>query len=233
MERLKIILLLSATLLLTTTIILLYKFRNNRIIQNYNRAIIDTSVLMDGRILEVARAGFGPCQLYIPTSVVGELQHLADMADRTKRKRARYGLDIIHELQKLSTPTTKIIQYDTGALVDDQLIALAKQYGAQLMTIDFNLSKVALTAGITVLNINELAQTLRPILLPGEKTTVKLIRAGESPKQAIGYLDDATLVVVDDAKRYIGNEVEIVCTRVLQTEAGKMIFASIASHKVR
>lgn len=194
--------------------------------------ILDTCALIDGRIVDVARAGFVSRELLIPSSVVRELQYLADQADALKRERARYGLDVINQLQELNTVDVTILSDNKhhSTSVDDQLIKLAKQYGARLYTTDFNLGKVALVEGVTVLNINELAQALRPRLLPGERASIKLVQGGQNADQAVGYLDDGTMVVVEHGRYQINNTVEVTFTRMLQTEAGKMMFATLVNH---
>lgn len=189
------------------------------------RVVLDTCALIDGRIVDIARAGFVPSQLIIPRPVVRELQFLADQADSTKRERARFGLDVINELQQLKDVDVHIVAHDSRELVDEQLLAVAKQYGAQLYTTDYNLNKVAQVEGVSVLNVNELAQAIRSQFLPGEKISIKLVQAGQSPQQAVGYLGDGTMVVVENAKQMLGKQVEVEFTRVLQTQAGKMMFA--------
>ncbi|RWZ79064.1 MAG: hypothetical protein EOT04_02265 [Candidatus Chaera renei] len=191
------------------------------------RAVLDTCALIDGRIVDIAKAGFVPSQLLVPRAVIRELQYMADQGDSTKRERARFGLDVIKTLQEMKNVDVRILPDNGQRLVDEQLIALAKRYGAMLYTTDYNLNKVAQTEAVTVLNVNELAQALRPHYLPGEKSRIKLVQAGNSPHQGVGYLSDGTMVVVEHAKAQIGREVTVVFTRVLQTEAGKMMFASI------
>lgn len=191
------------------------------------KVILDTCALIDGRIVDIARAGFVPSQLLIPRPVVRELQFMADQADPTRRERARFGLDVIKELQQLKGVDVHILAHDSKELVDEQLIALAKQYQAQLYTTDYNLNKVAQVEAVTVLNVNELAQALRSRFLPGETHTIKLVQTGQDPHQAVGYLDDGTMVVVEHARKLIGKQVTVVFTRVLQTQAGKMMFATV------
>lgn len=192
-------------------------------------AVIDTCALIDGRIVDIARAGFVPAKLLVPRAVVRELQYMADQQDTTKRERARFGLDMINELQQLKGVEVQVIQHkDTNTgLVDEALIALAKQYSAQLFTTDYNLNKVAQVEGVNVLNVNELAQALRPHYLPGEKLQIKLVQPGQGNNQAVGYLDDGTMVVVEQAKKLVGKQVLVTFTRILQTQAGKMLFATL------
>lgn len=192
--------------------------------------LLDTSVLIDGRIVAIARAGFAGAALIVPRSVVAELQYLADMADHDKRTRARHGLDVVQELQQMKHIDLKILQDERPVDgVDSQLIRLAKRYNAQLSTIDYNLNKVAQVEGVTVLNINELAQALRISHLPGEQSTITLVQPGQGPHQAVGYLHDGTMVVVENAHRFIGKDVQVEFTRNLQTQAGRMMFARVVS----
>lgn len=192
---------------------------------------VDTSVLIDGRIISIAHSGFLTRPLYIPRSVVGELQLLADSADPEKRTRARHGLDITKELQMITSIETVIfpdgVRADEG--VDNRLLSLAKKHGGALCTVDYNLNKVADVEGIEVLNINELAKTLRMAYLPGEKTRIELTQKGNDAHQAIGHLDDGTMVVVENAHKYIGSTVEVEFVRGLQTAAGKMMFAKLVT----
>lgn len=194
---------------------------------------VDTSVLMDGRILPIAEAGFVPGVLVIPRTVVGELQLLADGGDSDKRERARRGLDLINELQALTRVEVRILQDGSRARegVDERLLALAKKRGGLLCTIDFNLNKVAQVEGIEVLNINELAQKLRMSYLPGDMLRLVLTTQGSDSHQAVGHLADGTMVVVEHAKSHIGKEVEVEVIRNLQTAAGRMMFARLVGTK--
>jgi rRNA-processing protein FCF1 len=189
--------------------------------------LLDTSVLIDGRILAIARSGLLSARLIVVRSVVRELQFMADKADHDKRERARYGLEVIEKLQEL--PGTQVEVREDGELsehgVDEQLILLAQKTGAKLCTIDYNLNKAARVQSVEIININELAHALRVIHLPGEKIDVQLIQPGQDKKQAVGYLDDGTMVVVDDSRDQIGETVAVELTRVLQTTAGRMMFA--------
>ncbi len=191
---------------------------------------VDTSVLIDGRIVAIAESGFLTRPLYIPRSVVGELQFLADNADSEKRSRARHGLDVIHQLQESKAVTTVIFADSTRAEdgVDNRLLELAKKHGGALCTIDYNLNKVALVEGIEVLNVNDLAKTLRMSYLPGEKLRIELSQKGNDAHQAVGHLADGTMVVVEHASKYIGSVAEVEFVRSLQTAAGKMMFAKLA-----
>lgn len=192
---------------------------------------VDTSVLIDGRIVSIASSGFVSRPLYIPRSVVGELQFLADNADTDKRTRARHGLDIITQLQALTT--VKAIIFNDGVRatdgVDNRLLELAKRHGGAVCTIDYNLNKVAVVEGIEVLNVNELARSLRMAYLPGERTLIALTQKGNDSHQGVGHLSDGTMVVVEQAQKYVGKTVEIEFIRSLQTAAGKMMFAKVVS----
>lgn len=189
--------------------------------------LVDTSVLIDGRIIAVAQSGFIGDALVIPRSVIGELQFLADNADHDKRARARYGLDVVKELQAMPHLKVEILQDGSKAEegVDERLLTLAKKHGAAVCTIDYNLNKVAVVEGITVLNVNELAQSLRMAYLPGEKMLLELVQKGQDAHQGVGYLTDGTMVVVEHASKNIGQSIEIEFIRSLQTAAGKMMFA--------
>lgn len=193
--------------------------------------VLDTSGIIDGRIVEIARAGFVPQNVVVPQFVIAELQFLADHGDTHKRERARYGLDIIRELQDVRRIEVSISRekFESIKEVDDKLVALAKRYGAYLYTTDFNLNKVAQIEGVQVLNVNELAHALRPNLLPGERVSLKLTQIGQDRTQGVGYLNDGTMVVVEQASRYVGQQVQAICTRILQTQAGKMMFATLAN----
>lgn len=197
--------------------------------------LIDTSILIDGRILSVAKTGFMGYKLIIPRSVVGELQLLADGGSDEKRSRARYGLDIISELQHVKNLDVEILQDGTSASegVDNRLISLAKDRGSAICTADFNLNKVAKVEGVRVLNINELAQSVRAKYLPGEKLTIELSQKGNEKKQAIGHLPDGTMVVVENAEKFVGELVEVEFIRIFQTAAGKMMFAKLSGAKTK
>ncbi|HXB22502.1 MAG TPA: TRAM domain-containing protein [Candidatus Solibacter sp.] len=188
--------------------------------------ILDTSVIIDGRIADIAETGFLDGILVIPQFVLRELQLVADSADSLKRNRGRRGLDILQRVQKIGTVNVQIVEDDfpTVREVDLKLIELAKMYEAKIITNDFNLNKVAQLQGVEVLNINELANALKPIVLPGETMRVFILKEGKEYNQGVAYLDDGTMVVVDNARKLIGKNVDIAVTSVLQTTAGKMIF---------
>lgn len=194
---------------------------------------VDTSVLIDGRIIAVAKNGFiGSDTLFIPRSVIGELQYLADSGDAEKRSRARYGLDLVAELQNMAGVKVEIFQDGSQAEegVDERLLKLAKQHSGAICTIDYNLNKVAQVENITVLNVNDLAMSLRMAYLPGEKILLELTQKGQETHQAVGHLTDGTMVVVEHADKLVGQTVEVEFIRSLQTAAGKMMFAKLVEH---
>lgn len=224
----KDLILLAVTLLILGEVSYLLARLPKNSIKSKDRAIlVDTSVLMDGRIVPVAQTGFIGGTLVIPRSVIGELQFLADHADADKRARARYGLDVVTELQAMERVNVELLQDGSHARegVDDRLLKLAKQHGAVIMTLDYNLNKVAAVEGIEVLNLNELAQSIRMEHLPGEKITLELIQKGQDAHQGVGYLPDGTMVVVEQASAQIGQTLNVEIIRNLQTAAGRMIFA--------
>jgi uncharacterized protein YacL len=188
--------------------------------------ILDTSVIIDGRIADIAETGFLDGVIVIPQFVLRELQLVADSADSMKRNRGRRGLDVLQRIQKMATLHIQIVEDDFPAVreVDLKLIELAKVYEGKIVTNDFNLNKVAQLQGVEVLNINELANSLKPIVLPGEIMKVFILKEGKEYNQGVAYLDDGTMVVVDNARKMIGKNIEISVTSVLQTTAGKMIF---------
>ena len=188
--------------------------------------ILDTSVIIDGRIADIGETGFLEGALVIPQFVLRELQLVADSADSMKRNRGRRGLDVLQRLQKMSGLNIQIVEDDFPNVreVDMKLIELAKIYDCKIVTNDFNLNKVAQVRGVEVLNINELANSLKPIVLPGELMRVFILKEGKEYNQGVAYLDDGTMVVVDNAKKMIAKTVDVSVTSVLQTTAGKMIF---------
>ncbi len=188
--------------------------------------ILDTSVIIDGRIADIAETGFLDGVLVIPQFVLRELQLVADSADSMKRNRGRRGLDILQRIQKMAHLTVQIVEEDFPQVreVDMKLIELAKVFDCKVITNDFNLNKVAQLHGVEVLNINELANSLKPIVLPGETMRVFILKEGKEYGQGVAYLDDGTMVVVDNAKKMISKTIDISVTSVLQTTAGKMIF---------
>ena len=188
--------------------------------------ILDTSVIIDGRIADIAETGFLDGVIVTPQFVLRELQLVADSADSLKRNRGRRGLDILQRLQKVANLQIQIVEDDFPAVreVDLKLIELAKLYEGKIITNDFNLNKVAQLQGVEVLNINELANSLKPIVLPGETMRVFILKEGKEYNQGVAYLDDGTMVVVDNARKMIGKTIDVSVTSVLQTTAGKMIF---------
>lgn len=196
-----------------------------------DKILIDTSVLMDGRIIELAKSGFLLGEIIVPRSVLGELQLLADGSDGSKREKARKGMDIVNELKHILGDHFLLYDDDERADegVDSRLLLLAKQLNASIMTLDYNLNKVAKVVDVQVLNINELAKSLRMSHLPGEIIELELTTSGQESGQAVGHLSDGTMTVVEGAKKYIGQTKRVEIIRSLQTDAGKMMFAKLAN----
>ena len=188
--------------------------------------MLDTSVLIDGRIYDICKAGFLEGPLVAPAFVLDELRHIADSADSLRRNRGRRGLDVLARLQEEAESRVRIVEkdYPDAEEVDVKLLRLARDLGGAVLTNDYNLNKVAGVTGVRVLNINELAGALRPAVLPGEEMTVQVIREGKEPGQGVAYLEDGTMVVVENGRRRMGEKLEIEVTTVLQTSAGRMIF---------
>jgi uncharacterized protein YacL len=188
--------------------------------------LLDTSVLIDGRIAEICEAQFMEGVLGVPQFVLHELQMVADSSDSLKRQRGRRGLEVLQRIQKMPQVEVRILQEDfpLAGDVDHKLVELARSMGAKIVTNDFNLNKVATVQGFSVLNVNQLAQALKPAVLPGEPMRVLILREGKEPNQGVAYLDDGTMVVVDGARRMINKSVDVIVTSVHQTTAGKMIF---------
>lgn len=191
--------------------------------------ILDTSVIIDGRISDICDTGFLEGILVIPNFVLNELQMIADSADSIKRNRGRRGLDILNKMQKDQSIMVKISDMDFKDTpeVDSKLVKLAKVMNAKIITNDYNLNKVAEFHGVPVLNINQLSNALKPIVLPGEEMNISLIKEGKDPDQAIGYLDDGTMIVVENGRKMLNKEVDVIVTSVLQTTAGRMIFTRL------
>ncbi|EZH64435.1 hypothetical protein DH09_21185 [Bacillaceae bacterium JMAK1] len=189
--------------------------------------IFDTSVIIDGRIADVCRTRFLEGTVVIPKFVLDELQHIADSSDALKRNRGRRGLDILNQIQKELPVQVKIedIDFDDVQGVDSKLVKLAQKTNGIVVTNDFNLNKVCDLQGVSVLNINDLANAVKPVVLPGEEMHVQVIKDGKEEKQGIGYLDDGTMIVIEEGRSYIGEHLEVIVTSVLQTSAGRMIFA--------
>lgn len=195
--------------------------------ENGTSILMDTSVIIDGRIVDIARTGFVPGALIIPRFVLNELQHIADSGDKLRRQRGRRGLEVVANLQKDAKLGVRISDVDVEGTrnVDDKLVILARQMHAPVLTNDFNLNRVAELQGVTILNINELANAVKAVFLPGEELAVKVIQSGREPRQGVGYLEDGTMVVIQDGSDYIGSTVQASVTKVLQTAAGRMVFA--------
>jgi uncharacterized protein YacL len=200
-----------------------------------NTKILDTSVIIDGRIADITETGFVEGPLLIPQFVLGELQHIADSSDPVKRTRGKRGLEVLHHIQKQVNVDVRIVDRDYPMVkeVDAKLIELAKEVHGKIVTNDSNLNKVAELQGIEVLNINELANSLKPVVLPGEEMNVKILKEGKEMGQGVAYLDDGTMIVVDNGKRQMGRTVDVIVTSVLQTPAGRMIFARLKEEASR
>ena len=197
--------------------------------RNRDVRILDTSVIIDGRIADVCDAGFIEGALIVPRFVLEELQYIADSSDSIKRARGRRGLDILNRMKKNANIHIEIEEHDFPKIkgVDAKLVALARKMDGKLITNDFNLNKVAELQGIRILNINQLANAVKPVVLPGELMTVKIIKEGKEQGQGVAYLDDGTMIIVDNAQRYQGASVVVTVTSVLQTTAGRMIFSEL------
>lgn len=192
--------------------------------------ILDTSVIIDGRIADICKTGFVEGSLIIPNFVLEELRHIADSSDGLKRNRGRRGLDILNIIQKELKLDIRIVDtdFEDVAEVDMKLLKLAQKMNGMVVTNDFNLNKVAELQGVTVLNINELANAVKPVVLPGEEMTVCVVKEGKESNQGVAYLDDGTMIVVEGGRRYMNETIEVLVTSVLQTAAGRMIFAKPA-----
>jgi uncharacterized protein YacL len=197
---------------------------------NNHPILLDTSVIIDGRIADIARTGFLVGTLLIPRFVLNELQYIADSADSLRRQRGRRGMEVLSELQKETKVPVRISDIDVEGVreVDDKLVILARQLRAPILTNDYNLNRVAELQGVPVLNVNELANAVKSVLLPGEPLTVVVIQEGKESGQGVGYLDDGTMVVIEDGRNRLNEEVTVIVTKVLQTAAGRMIFARMS-----
>jgi uncharacterized protein YacL len=203
---------------------------------NLNRNILlDTSVIIDGRVADIAKTGFLPGTLLIPRFVLNELQYIADSPDGQRRQRGRRGMEVLAELQKLPNVLVRIsdINVDGVREVDDKLIVLGKQLKSPVLTNDYNLNRIAELQGVTVLNINELANAVKSVVLPGEVLRINIIQEGKEHSQGVGYMDDGTMVVVENGKDFIGEYMEVGITKVLQTAAGRMIFGRVDEETAR
>jgi uncharacterized protein YacL len=189
--------------------------------------LLDTSVIIDGRIADISRTGFIEGEMLVPRFVLNELQHIADSSDALRRRRGRRGLEMLRRLQSDSVTPVRVIDMDVEGVreVDDKLVLMAKQKACPIVTNDYNLNRVAQLQGVRVLNINELANAVKALFLPGESLDIEIIQEGKEVGQGVGYLDDGTMVVIEDGKSHIGRRVEVVVTKVLQTAAGRMLFA--------
>lgn len=198
-----------------------------------NNKILDTSVIIDGRIADISETGFMEGILVIPQFVLQELVYIADSSDSLRRTRGKRGLDILNKIQKQVNVEVRIIDQDFPKIkeVDAKLVALAKKIGGKIITNDFNLNKVAELQGVTVLNVNQLATAIRPVVLPGELMNVYIQREGKEPGQGVAYLDDGTMVVVESGRKFVGENTEVTVTSVLQTTAGRMIFTVLKGGK--
>ncbi len=197
--------------------------------------LLDTSVIIDGRILDIAKTGFVDMSLVILSSVLRELQQVADSADATRRRRGRRGLDVLTEMQKDPTIQLEVVDDDVtpNVEIDAHLVRTAKRKGWGIMTNDFNLNRIARLEGVTVLNLNELAQAMRPVAIPGEEIVVTVAREGKEPGQGVGSLDDGTMVVIQNGRRLLNQTITAIVTSVIQTSAGRMIFAEPAGQDGR
>lgn len=191
------------------------------------RVLMDTSAIIDGRIADISKTGFVRGTLVIPRFILDELRHIADSSDAMRRNRGRRGLEMLNRLRKEADVPIQILDADVqnGADVDSQLVKLARSLQAQILTTDFNLNRVAELQGVRVLNVNELANALKPAVLPGEEMTVRVIQEGKEMGQGVAFLDDGTMVVIEGGRRYINSQLDVSITRMLQTAAGRIIFA--------
>lgn len=189
--------------------------------------VLDTSVIIDGRIFDICETGFIEGPLIIPSFVLDELRHISDSSDSLKRVRGRRGLDVLNKIQKELPIETEIWEGDFPKIaeVDSKLLKLAQNLNGKVLTNDYNLNKVAEVQGVPVLNINDLSNAIKPVVIPGEEMTVEVVKDGKEESQGVAYLDDGTMIVVEDGKKYIGKQIVVLVTSVLQTSAGRMIFA--------
>ena len=204
--------------------------RSSPIRGQYNgRILVDTSVIIDGRIADLIQTGFIQGALIIPRFVLDELRHIADSSDSLKRTRGRRGLEVLTKLRREGDPPFQVLDVEllNGSEVDGELVRLAKNMKAHILTTDFNLNRVAELQGVKVLNVNDLANAIKPVVLPGEEITVNIIQAGKEAGQGLAFLDDGTMVVVEEGKRFMNTVQDVTVTRVLQTSAGRIIFAQL------
>jgi uncharacterized protein YacL len=192
------------------------------------RVLVDTSVIIDGRIADIAEAGFAPGRLVVPRFVLAELQNIADSDDAMRRGRGRRGLEVLNRLRETADVAVEVTEEDAAGVreVDAKLVVLAQRFKCHILTTDYNLNRVAAVQGVRVLNVNELSNAIRPVVLPGEQLMVRVVQPGKERNQGVGYLADGTMIVVENGDKLIGQEVATEVTRVFQTVAGKMIFAT-------
>ncbi len=195
--------------------------------QSSRTVLLDTSVIIDGRVADIAKTGFLPGTLLIPRFVLNELQYIADSSDGLRRQRGRRGMEVLAELQKASSVVVRISDIDVEDVreVDDKLVILARQLKCPILTNDYNLNRIAELQGVPILNINELANAVKSVVLPGEMMSINVIQEGKEAGQGVGYMDDGTMVVVENGNKYLNREITVTVTKVLQTAAGRMIFA--------
>lgn len=236
MEAIQIVILVVVCLVFieTTLILITHNLKELRLSQ-HKKVFLDTSVLMDGRILNIAKTNFLGYDLVISRSVLRELQLVADGKNNERRGRARFGLDVASELQKLDNIKVEIYQDELGRgqFVDDKLIEFAKKTHSYICTTDFNLNKVATTEGITVLNINDLALVMKNQYIPGERVRVKVTGTGNNANQGVGHLQDGTMVVIENAATRVNTEIDVDILKYIQTSAGRMIFAKVAGRQTK
>jgi len=195
--------------------------------QSSRTVLLDTSVIIDGRVADIAKTGFLPGTLLIPRFVLNELQYIADSPDSLRRQRGRRGMEVLSELQKATSVVVRISDIDVEGVreVDDKLVILARQMKCPILTNDYNLNRIAELQGVPILNINELANSVKSVILPGEVMVVNVIQEGKEAGQGVGYMEDGTMVVVENGNKYLNREIDVTVTKVLQTAAGRMIFA--------
>jgi len=226
------LIILVSLVFIETTVLLVKSFKGAKTTNGKRKIYVDTSALMDGRVLRVAKTGFLGDNLIIPRSAIREMQLLADGKDSEKRLRARFGMDVVSELERVVFCDTEILEDALDRTpVDERLISLAKENKGIILTCDYNLEKVAKTEGVEVLNINDLAIVLGNKFHQGDKFSIKIVGKGHNPGQGVGYSDDGTMVVVDRAERLIGEEVEVNFVRFLQTSSGRIVFAKLAGRQ--
>ena len=221
-----ILIILTLTFSASIYFLLQKKNRRGQSSSLVNRMVADTSALIDGRILEVVQTGFITGQLFVPKFMLNELQNIADSSDSLRRNKGRRGFQVLKKLQDCKYLSVEIAEADYPDVteVDEKLVLFAKEYSAKILTVDFNLNEVAKIQKINVLNINELSNAIKPAFLPGEKVEVKVIQPGKERDQGVGYLEDGTMVVIENGREHIGQQVMIAVTSVIQKSAGRMVF---------